>query len=43
MISNPKSGQKLENYQKNLEGSVLQKVEKLDEVGFKKYLEENKK
>ncbi|HVA97176.1 MAG TPA: 5-(carboxyamino)imidazole ribonucleotide mutase [Candidatus Acidoferrales bacterium] len=35
--------EKLETYQKNLEDSVLQKVEKLDEDGFKKYLKENKK
>lgn len=34
--------EKLVNYQKNLETSVMQKVEKLDEDGFKKYLEENK-
>jgi len=32
--------EKLETYQKNLENSVMEKVEKLDEVGFKKYLEE---
>ena len=33
---------KLKEYAENLEASVLKKVEKLDEVGFKKYLEENK-
>jgi 5-(carboxyamino)imidazole ribonucleotide mutase len=34
---------KLKEYAQNLEDSVLKKVEKLDEAGFKKYLEENKK
>jgi 5-(carboxyamino)imidazole ribonucleotide mutase len=34
---------KLVEYTKNLEDSVMQKVEKLDEAGFKKYLEENRK
>ena len=34
---------KLIEYQTTLEDSVLKKVEKLNEVGFKKYLEENKK
>jgi len=34
---------KLEEYQKDLENSVLEKVEKLDEEGFKKYLEEKNK
>jgi 5-(carboxyamino)imidazole ribonucleotide mutase len=33
---------KLADYQKNLETSVLEKVEKLDDVGFKKYLEKMK-
>ena|SRR5579872_1972708 len=33
----------LKKYTENLEDSVLKKVEKLNEVGFKKYLEENKK
>jgi 5-(carboxyamino)imidazole ribonucleotide mutase len=34
---------KLKEYVRNLQDSVLKKVEKLDEEGFKKYLEENKK
>ena len=34
---------KLVEYQTTLENSVLKKVETLDEVGFKKYLEENNK
>jgi 5-(carboxyamino)imidazole ribonucleotide mutase len=33
---------KLKEYAKNLEDSVLKKVEKLDVIGFKKYLEEKK-
>lgn len=33
---------KLKEYVENLENSVLKKVEKLDEEGFKKYLEEKK-
>ncbi len=33
---------KLVEYQKNMEGSVIEKVEKLDEVGFKDYLEKMK-
>jgi 5-(carboxyamino)imidazole ribonucleotide mutase len=34
---------KLKEYARNLQDSVLKKVEKLDEEGFKKYLEESKK
>jgi len=33
---------KLTDYQKNLESSVLEKVEKLDEEGFKEYLQKMK-
>lgn len=33
---------KLKEYAENLEDSILKKVEKLDELGFKKYLEEKK-
>jgi 5-(carboxyamino)imidazole ribonucleotide mutase len=40
--SNKELQNKLNKYAENLEDSVMQKVEKLDEVGFKKYLEENK-
>jgi|SRR6185437_7338494 len=34
---------KLKEYTENLEDSVMKKVEKLDEVGFKKYLQDYKK
>lgn len=40
--SDKKIKEKLERYQKKLETSVLEKVEKLDAIGFKKYLEKMK-
>ena len=41
-VSDKSVQEKLEEYQKNLENSVLEKVEKLDEEGFKEYLEKMK-
>lgn len=37
---NPELSQKLEEYMKNLENAVLEKSEKLNTEGFKKYLED---
>jgi len=34
--------EKVENYQKNLESQVLEKAEKLENLGFKDYLEKLK-
>jgi 5-(carboxyamino)imidazole ribonucleotide mutase len=41
-VSDKTVQEKLSNYQKNLENSVLEKVEKLDEDGFKEYLKKMK-
>jgi len=41
-VSNKTVQEKLSDYQKNLENSVLEKVEKLDEEGFREYLEKMK-
>jgi 5-(carboxyamino)imidazole ribonucleotide mutase len=39
-VENPELSEKIEEYMKNLETSVLEKSEKLETEGYKKYLEE---
>ncbi len=34
--------EKVDKYQKDLEGQILQKAEKVEKLGYKKYLEDNK-
>lgn len=41
--SSPALQSKLQSYQNNLETTVLQKAQKLEETGYKKYLGKNKK
>ncbi len=35
--------EKVANYQKNLENQILEKAQKLENIGYKKYLEDNNK
>lgn len=42
-LSDETLSKKLEEYKKNLEGAVLKKNEKLEEMGYQKYLESIKK